>query len=73
MKRKTAPSFQLIFSLEREYQKNRFVIIEKITSSGIMWSQPASEQLFLGRVCYCDFSVGFPLANDINGGYQSDC
>ncbi len=33
MERKTAPSFQLIFSLERKYQKNRFVIIEKPTTT----------------------------------------
>jgi hypothetical protein len=29
MERKTAPSCQLILSLERKYQKNKFVIIEK--------------------------------------------
>jgi hypothetical protein len=31
IERKTAPSFQLIFSLERKYQKNKFVIIENMT------------------------------------------
>jgi len=30
MERKTAPSCQLILSLERKYQKNKFVIIEKM-------------------------------------------
>jgi hypothetical protein len=30
MERKTSPSCQLILSLERKYQKKKFVIIEKI-------------------------------------------
>jgi hypothetical protein len=29
MKRKTAPTYPLILSLERKYQKNKFVIIQK--------------------------------------------
>ena len=39
MKRKMAPSFQPICSLERKYQKNKFVIIENIIK---FWKTPIS-------------------------------